>query len=595
MFKITDLFKNTMAFRLFIIYVLVISFPLFIYGLISYKLSAANVEADYIKYKENVTAQMIRNIDENMLALQKQSSALFLISKEINYFLGPSALAYSDQYFEVKERMDKYFLALLQMNSKLNGITLIDSKGDVKYAINVQGKNSVLGTVADENWFKETLKLNGAPYFLDPHTNDFIFNENKINVISVSQSIIDYSINQSVGVLLVDQNVDHFFNDVAKINLQEDEQIAIISKTGNLIYSNIKLDEATKEALLDANKSKAGANSMIRISDKQLLLISSKPSQYGFQVISLLPLSELQKKSLFLKDISIVMLIIIAIIIFIISIVVAYMIVKPLRKLMSSFRKLEKGHFDTRVTVRGKHELAQINAAFNKMAENVGSLIHEKYEANLLRKQSEFDALQSQINPHFLYNTLYSTKAIIDNHDYDTASNMVQNLAEIFRYSLNQGRHLVALSDEIAHIRKYLYLLETRFKGKYKIVYDIDESLRSYELPRLTLQPLVENAIRHGLEEKMSGEIHISAKSTGEHTVIYIFDNGRGMTEQRVQVLNEAMSHNRDAIFKEDGHIGMINVNSRIKLHFGPAFGIKVSSKPDKFTTVKIILPGIHP
>lgn len=592
MLKFGKLFKNTITYRLFFIYVLVILLPLFLYSLFSYRLSATTVESDYIKYMENLTMEIIRNMDDNVLILQKQSAALFLINEDINYILSTDKLNDIDKYFEVKARLDKYFLALLQMSAKLNGITLIDSKGEVKYAINLQGKNSLLVSVNNESWFKSTLALNGAPYFWEPHTNDYIFNETETKVISVSQSIFDYHANQPIGVLLVDQNADHFFTAVAKVNLQEDEQIIIISKTGNMIYSNLPLDEPTKQAVSDLYKSQKNANANLNIAGKKVLSITSLPSSYGFRVISLLPAAELQKKSAFLKNISILMLFIVTLFVLIISILVSYLIVKPLRKLMFSFKKLENGNFTIRVPVRGTHEFAQISKAFNHMVESIESLIKEKYEVNLLRKQAEFNALQSQINPHFLYNTLYSTKMVIDNHDNITASNMIQNLSELFRYSLSPGHHVTRLREEIDHVQKYFFLLEARFSGRYTIYYDIEEDLWNCDILRFTLQPLVENAIQHGLKETTSGgEIRISAKLHGAEWVIYVYDNGSGIPEDQLRILNANLERPDEASVSPNGHIGISNVNSRIKLHFGSQFGIKISSQLNSFTTIKVLLP----
>lgn len=602
--------NNSIAYRLFVIYLLAISVPVFLYGAVSYTLSARNVENNYIRNKAAISDQIMRNIDENVLILQKQSASLFLISKEITYMLGSGPGDTSDAYFDYKERLDRYFLALIQMNDKLNGITLIDTHGEIKYAINVQGRNSVAGSVLDEPWFKETMALNGAPHFLDPHTNDFLFNPvsaPKPVVISVAQSITDYNAEGPAGVLLVDQNTEQFFGDIANINLQEGEQTAIISRTGKLIYSNVQWGEQESAKLLSVAKGLGRGQVKTDIGGRSMLVIASAPSQYGFQVVSLLPMSELQKKSGFLRSITALMLIVVSGIVLLISIVVSYLIVKPLRRLMPSFKQLEMGNFSTRVPVKGNDELARISQAFNTMVGNIESLIVQKYEANLLRNQAELNALQSQINPHFLYNTLYATKSVIDRHDYERASAMVQNLSGIFRYSLHQGSSAVTLREEIDHIRKYIYLHDIRFAGRFSTVFEIDDALWEKPVPRLTLQPLVENAFQHGLANKtIGGELRITAKPAGDHWLIYIYDNGSGMSEEEISRLNgwfaqlsseaaaglpKPVMHESPADDGKGSGLGIRNVHARIRLHFGPAFGIKISGKAGAFTTVRIKLP----
>ncbi|MDG0808584.1 cache domain-containing sensor histidine kinase [Cohnella rhizosphaerae] len=601
--------NNSIAYRLFVIYLVAISIPVYLYGAVSYSLSARNVENNYIRNKAAVSDQVMRNIDENVLILQKQSASLFLISKEITYILGSGPGDTSDAYFDYKERLDRYFLALIQMNDKLNGITLINTNGEVKYAINVQGRNSVAGSVRDEPWFRETLALNGAPHFLDPHTNDFLFNPvsaAKPIVISVAQSITDYNADGPAGVLLVDQNTQQFFGDIANINLQEGEQTAIVSRTGKLIYSNVELGEQERAKLLSVAKGLGRGQTKTDVGGRSMLVIASAPSQYGFQVVSLLPTSELQKKSGFLRSITAAMLLVVSAIVLLISIVVSFLIVKPLRRLMPSFKQLELGNFSTRVPVKGNDELARISQAFNSMVGNIESLIVQKYEANLLRNQAELNALQSQINPHFLYNTLYATKSVIDRHDYGRASAMVQSLSEIFRYSLQQGSSVVTLREEIDHIRKYIYVHDIRFAGRFSTVLEIDDSLWDNPILRLTLQPLVENAIQHGLANKaVGGELRITAKPAGDHCLIYIYDNGAGMSEAEISRLNgwfassssmpaerpEAAANEPPAAGSAGTGLGVRNVHARIKLQFGPEFGIKISGKAGAFTTVKITLP----
>lgn len=586
-------FKSTIALRLFAIYFAAVAIPFLAYGVVSYNLSAKNVESEYIKSKINLSNQLTSSIDENVLVLQKQSASLFLINKEINYMLSAGPADTSDTYFDYKELLDRYFLALIQMNDKLNGISLIDKNGEVKYAINIQGRNSVSVSEKDEPWFKETLALNGAPHFIDPHTNDFIFylnNEPKPVVISVAQSINDYSSVGPIGVLVVDQNTQQFFEEVTKLSLQNGEQVAIVSRTGKLIYSNAKLERQESDLVLSTAKT-ASEPVKIAIGGRQMLLIASSPSQYGFKVVSLLPVSELKKKSGFLKNVTIVALIAITGIVLAISIVVSFIILTPIRRMMPSFKKLERGDFTARVPVKGNHELSRISMAFNAMVQNIERLIREKYEVNLLRKQAEFSALQSQINPHFLYNTLFAAQSVIDERNYGKASAMVQNLSEIFRYSLNQGAANVTLREELEHIRKYLHVHEIR-TGKFTVHYDVPEALLGWRLPRLTLQPFVENAMEHGFAELAGGgEIHISAKAAEETGIVYVYDNGRGMSEEILRRLQLRLEQPFEPGMQEEEHIGIANVHARIQLQFGEEYGVKISSKAGVHTTIKITAP----
>lgn len=623
------LFKQRIAVRLFIACILISLVPLFSYSLISYRLSANTVRSDYMQYMTNLAAQILRNMDENMLLLQKQSSAFFLVRNDISYMLTANERDDIDHHFEVRARLDQYFLSHMQMNARLNGLALIDAEGEIKYANNVQSKNTLLVSVKDEPWFQQTLALQGAPYIRGPHTNTYIFNDAMTSVLSVSQSIIDYSTGKPLGVLVVDQNAELFFSDAANVQLEQEEQIVIVSDTGNVIYAKNRMSEQAKQQLMTAFND-GNESSSIHYEGRRYLMLSSPSSAYGFRAVSLLPESELKKKTSFMRTIPAIMLFAIAGLGLVFSLFFSYLIVQPLRRLMSSFKKLETGNFNVRVPVHGSHELALISAAFNKMVENMEALIKEKYEANLLRQQAEFGALQSQINPHFLYNTLSATRRVIDKHDFREASNMIDSLAGIFRYSLNPGEPVVALQEELDHVRQYLYLFETRFPGKIQAFFDIDDSLRECCILRLTLQPIVENAIKHGLHSRgAGGEIRIAARPDGEHWRLYVHDNGCGIApdalvqlqaelqgeqdplgsgfhsgrEQRAQQAEAAGTAGPSATMKFAGgahpgpgclpsrHIGVRNVHYRIRLHFGEPYGLTITSKQHAYTTVKMNFP----
>ena len=169
------------------------------------------------------------------------------------------------------------------------------------------------------------------------------------------------------------------------------------------------------------------------------------------------------------------------------------------------------------------------------MVTNIRILIEQKYEMGILRKQAELESLQSQINPHFLYNTLTSIKAVINRKDSNKALNIVQNLSDIFRYNLNRGKYIVKFSEELEHVKKYLFIQECRFMDKFEVFFDIDEEVLNFDIVRLTLQPIVENALYHGIEAKRGkGEIRIAAKIFNDKYYIYISDNGIGIPAEEL-------------------------------------------------------------
>ena len=219
----------------------------------------------------------------------------------------------------------------------------------------------------------------------------------------------------------------------------------------------------------------------------------------------------------------------------------------------------------------------------------------------LLRTRAEIHALQSQINPHFLYNTLDTIRSMAIIRDSEDIAQMAESLSMLFRYSISRPGEMATLKDELDNVKNYLVIQGYRFPGKFKYQQRIeDEELLQYKLPVLTIQPVIENAIHHGLETKVGGgQVSVYAYSTQERFIIRIADNGMGMTEQQMDSLRERLSKGRfiyeqDRDLKKRGNTGIAlpNVNQRIKFYYGDDYGIKVYSTAGIGTIVEIILPA---
>lgn len=245
----------------------------------------------------------------------------------------------------------------------------------------------------------------------------------------------------------------------------------------------------------------------------------------------------------------------------------------------------------------------QRNLSFSKQLEQMlhESSLSKRREVStaLADTQAEIDALQSQINPHFLYNTLDAIRgqALID--DSPVIADMTEALSILFRYSISRTGNLVTLREEFRCIEKYLMIQQFRFSGKFQYVRDVDPNLLSCLIPRLTLQPIVENAIYHGLETRPEGGIiTLSLEQSGGYLVIRVSDNGIGMTESQLLAINEKLRVSTlvsvPLSSKKGSGIALGNVNRRIRLTFGDEYGLSVSSAPNIGTDVEILLPITH-
>lgn len=266
---------------------------------------------------------------------------------------------------------------------------------------------------------------------------------------------------------------------------------------------------------------------------------------------------------------------------------------RRIRRLLGFLMQVEEGKFDITVPVDSKDEIGVISNAFNEMCQKLTDYIARVYQAELQRKDAELNALQMQINPHFLYNTLESIKAQAVKENDKITPEMVTLLGNLFRWSSNTRNRFVILEEEIDYVKTYLKLQSYRYDRNMEIDIKIDEENLDYAVPKLILQPMVENIIKHALMGvERSWLVGISAKKKTEKLEITIYDNGCGMPKEKLKELQEGLD--KDLNQNEFQSIGIQNVNHRIKLLFGSEYGVWIESIEKQGTAVKVIIPALY-
>jgi len=594
-------FRTEIRYKLLLFFIVSTLLPVLFFGLVSYRISAGIVESDFVRYKSRIIDQIANNLDENISYLIRQSMYVYPNLQDVLQVLTTETDQIGVSYMEHYNRLSDFLQTLLQSNDRFDSITLLSLRGEVKFFGNKRGIGALnLYTVQNEDWFKETLNNRGVPLFREPHINEFLGAQtNDVQpVISVSRSILDITSqgNLPKGVLVIDQNLERIQQLFSKAETDKDETVLVIGKTGQLIYANrSETDELIRQLniYLTGNAAVSGSFNE-KLNGAESIVTYRISPENGWKVISVLPVSALKKKSAYLKQTTLLLSLVLMVIALLMSFVFSQWITKPLKKLIGSFHSFRRGDFSTRIRINREDELGLIGDTFNKMVADLKELINTKYELTILRNESELKALQNQINPHFLYNTLSSIKAVSDRGDSGNASIMVQHLSDMFRYNLSKGDFIVPFYKELEYIQSYLYLQERRFSDRFSVHYDIDERVLEVPLLRLTLQPFIENAIYHGLELKREqGEIRITAQAFEQQCLIYVYDNGLGIEPDKLEAINRSLANvpNRPDAPGGIDKIGIANVHARIQYYFGPSYGIQLSSKPNSYTRVKITLP----
>lgn len=271
------------------------------------------------------------------------------------------------------------------------------------------------------------------------------------------------------------------------------------------------------------------------------------------------------------------------------SILFTRVITKPMKKLVHAMQEFENNAENYGYQpVNGVQEVRNLSDSFAHMVKMIQELMNRVKMEEISLRKTELKALQAQINPHFLYNTLDSIQWMCEQDKNGDAVKMVSALAKLFRISISRGRELIPISDEINHARSYLLIQSYRYKNQFTYEFDIEESITGYYCNKITLQPLIENAIYHGINGMVDeGLIKISARAEGDDIIFLVSDNGAGMTTEQCEgILKKERS--------DSSGIGIKNVNDRIKIFFGESYGIEIDSEPDVGTTIRIRFPKIR-
>lgn len=262
---------------------------------------------------------------------------------------------------------------------------------------------------------------------------------------------------------------------------------------------------------------------------------------------------------------------------------------RPLDNLMRTMEKIKDGNTALRADIQKRDEIGLLGQNFNEMLDKVEELAEKERTTTYLLGQAQYHALQAQINPHFLYNTLETMSSIALLHDCPEVSRLSLSLSNIFRYSLNMKDHFSTISREIMHLKNYCYVMEVRMQDRIQYIYDIEEEILQKEIPRLSLQPLVENALNHGLRNKRGDkEVRILACRKGNRMVLCIEDNGVGMDAGG---LNARLKENDIQYVEQGKSIGLYNINARLKMLYGEEYGLTIESSAGKGTKVYMIIP----
>jgi len=416
------------------------------------------------------------------------------------------------------------------------------------------------------------------------------------NVFGIAKTIIGMNTGHVLGTAVLYLNE----KDVASIYLNnivnENDKFYIVDNQKNIISTQNKSELYTKfdeELYLGKYKLEdiTDTKSLIRnIGNKKVLITAQNFDKFDWKIISVIPLDEITYENKKMTQLILIMGVVCLIGAFAASYVLSYTISKPILKLVRIMKEIKSGNLKLRSDLNVKGEIGMLADGFNSLMDKVNMLVEQIYAEQKLKRENEFKLLQSQIKPHFLYNTIETIISFIKLDLKDNAMMTAKYLAGFYRISLSKGNDIITIRDEMNLIDNYLSIQKMRYVEYLDYQLEFDEEILNYQIPKLTLQPLVENSIYHGLKQKEDkGILIINGTFENGEVKIDVFDDGVGMSQEKIsRVLNRPVNDQKSSDF------GIHSVDSRIKLLYGDDYGLSIESKEGEFTRVTLRLPAVE-
>lgn len=556
---------------------------MFLMGIIMYMRFSTLSRQETIESSRKLMEQTGETMEDYLVNMRQISDAVYYnVVKE-------------NDFHDAREEIQKGMNLLYEANrDKLRTIAIYNSDGSLMAAGPVATQKED-PDVTRQEWYQSAMEEMENIHFSTPHIQN-LFEDSTFRyywVISSSR-VVELTENRDsqMGVLLVDMDFSSISRMMNQINeVGNGQYYYLCNSDGDIIYHPRQIqisDGISRENSIKAASYKDGVYDET-FEGTQRKVIVNTISYTGWKLVGVIPYSIFTHEMLNIRYFIAMVTLLMAMMLTIINRVVAERISRPIRKLNHSVMEYEAGK-KPEIYIGGSWEIRHLGYSIQSSYEKSEKLMQEIVWEQNERRKSELDALQSQINPHFLYNALDSITWMIEGERNDEAAFMISQLAKLFRISLSKGHTIISVKDELQHAQSYMNIQRVRYKDAFSVTFDVEPELEKYCAVKLTLQPILENAINYGVDPMDDcGEIRVCVRKEGELLVLSVEDNGIGMSEEEVELL--LTDNNR--VPKHGSGVGLINIHNRLQILFGKEYGLVIESEPDEGTKVSIQIPAI--
>lgn len=548
----------------------------------------------YLRFSNSAREETINSTQKLMEQTGENMEAYLMSMRQISDTVYYNVIKEND-FESNKQEIQSGMNLLYEANKEnLRSIALYNDYGSLITAEPVAAQKED-PDVTSQDWYRKATEEMENMHFSTPHIQN-LFNDTAQSyywVISLSR-VVELT-KQGVpqyGVLLVDMDFSSISRMMKQINeVNNGQYYYLCDSNGEIVYHPRQIqisDGIYEENSRRASTYKDGVYDEVFQGENRKVVVNTI-SYTGWKLVGVIPYSTFNHGMVNIRYFVAMLILLMTMMLVVINRVVSLRISSPILKLNHSVREYEAGE-KPEIYIGGSQEIRHLGYSIQKSYEQIDELMKKIVLEQNERRKSELDALQSQIHPHFLYNTLESITWMIEGEKNDEAVFMISQLARLFRISLSKGRTVISIKDELQHAQSYMNIQKIRYKNSFSVTFDIDEEVYSYCTVKLILQPLLENAINYGVGGmEDSGEIVVTGRKQEDKIILAVCDNGLGMSEEEVALV--LTDSNR--IHKHGSGVGLVNVNSRIQILFGKEYGLLVESEPDEGTRVSICIPAV--
>lgn len=556
--------------------------PIIILGVIAYNIYSTTITEKMSYSIEMSFQQMNGRIDEYFNSMNNFSKSIFFNKTVLNILESDPKLLNSQSVFTARE----YFGSIALINKSYRGIYLITNEGRQVGTSNYGFGQELLSYVESN---REIIEQNNNLLFLAPGSIEHL---NQSGIVAIRQiRFVDSFKKAGIGVLLLDRkNLIELVESTYQI---AGIKVFVLDAKDKLVAAtdekDLQLMDAVRETDMQEGKE-------IVVGNERFFVKQTTQNEAKWRFIAVVPLDNAYKERAMLRYTIFFVILIIMSLAITATLLFNVSIGRQIKKLSDAFDKVASGDLKVQLRFKAKNEITAIGNNFNIMVQEI-KLLTKKifttqqrlYESELQKTAAELYGLQSQINSHFLYNTLNSIRGMARSGAVEEVDGMIYDLVSILRYATIKSE-FVMLQNELEHLKNYIRIQKTGDR-LLKLLSEIDNDVKCCKVQKLILQPIVENSIMHGLKNKTNGLIKVSAYSKDDNLIIKVFDNGEGMSEKILTGLNNTISNLSDNTDGEEKHIGLMNIQKRIKATYGSNYGISVKSWHGTGTVVILKIP----